>query len=91
MVDLILEAGYNYVSAVHTEGNYGASGMKAFLDLSEEAGICTATELAVPQHVNIKTDPVFNMTVLELKSHKNVLEQAMFERLYLFHIRNQKN
>ena len=49
MVDLILEAGYNYVSAVHTEGNYGASGMKAFLDLSEEAGICTATELAVPQ------------------------------------------
>ena len=36
MVDLILEAGYNYVSAVHTEGNYGASGMKAFLDLSEQ-------------------------------------------------------
>ena len=36
MVDLILEAGYNYVSAVHTEGNYGASGMKAFLHLSEQ-------------------------------------------------------
>ena len=70
MVDLILEAGYNYVSAVHTEGNYGASGMKAFLDLSEEAGICTATELAVPQHVNIHSDPVFNKTVLELASHK---------------------
>ena len=89
MVDLILEAGYNYVSAVHTEGNYGASGMKAFLDLSEQvyiadhsvsgsprvpapcvqAGICTATELAVPQHVNIHTDPVFNKTVLELAAH----------------------
>ena len=36
MVDLILKAGYNYVSAVHTEGSYGASGMKVFLDLSEE-------------------------------------------------------
>ena len=36
MVDLILKAGYNYVSAVHTEGSYGASGMKVFLDLSEQ-------------------------------------------------------
>merc|ERR1719270_999414 len=52
MVDLILEGGYNYVSAVHTEGNYGASGMKAFLALSESVGICTATQLTVPQHVN---------------------------------------
>ena len=34
-----------------------------------QAGICTATELAVPQHVNIHTDPVFNKTVLELAAH----------------------
>ena len=45
--------------------------MKAFLSMLDDAGICTAAELSVPQHVNIKTDPVFNMTVLELKSHKN--------------------
>ena len=43
--------------------------MKAFLALSESVGICTATQLTVPQHVNINTDPVFNQTVLELASH----------------------
>ena len=50
-------------------GNYGASGMKAFLALSESVGICTAVQLTVPQHVNINTDPVFNKTVLELATH----------------------
>ena len=44
-------------------GNYGASGMKAFLSMSSAA----AAELTVPQHVNIHTNPVFNTTVLAPK------------------------
>ena len=35
-------------------GNYGAKGMKAFLKLSEDAGICTAAELQVPQYADTR-------------------------------------
>ena len=45
--------------------------MKAFLSLVTGAGICTAAELSVPQHVNILTDPVFNTTVRQLHTHSN--------------------
>ena len=61
----------NYDDENDIAGNYGASGMKAFLSMLSTAGICTAAELSIPQHVNIKTDPVFNTTVMELQSHEN--------------------
>ena len=59
-----------------------------------QAGICTATELAVPQHVNIHTDPVFNKTVLELAAHPQAryaagklgvfLEDKLFKSFEIF-------
>lgn len=38
MVDIVKVMGWNYVSAVASEGNYGEKGVEAFMQLSREAG-----------------------------------------------------
>ncbi|XP_070568878.1 metabotropic glutamate receptor 1-like [Ptychodera flava] len=43
MVDIVLRYNWTYVSVVHTEGNYGASGIEAFKSLGLAAGLCIAT------------------------------------------------
>uniref|UniRef100_H2LI60 Metabotropic glutamate receptor 1 n=1 Tax=Oryzias latipes TaxID=8090 RepID=H2LI60_ORYLA len=42
MVDIVRRYGWSYVSAIHTEGNYGESGMEAFKDMAAKEGICIA-------------------------------------------------
>ncbi|KAM3601915.1 uncharacterized protein V6R79_021119 [Siganus canaliculatus] len=42
MVDIVKRYGWSYVSAIHTEGNYGESGMEAFKDMAAKEGICIA-------------------------------------------------
>ncbi|KAM9728954.1 glutamate receptor, metabotropic 5a [Menidia menidia] len=42
MVDIIKRYNWSYVSAIHTEGNYGESGMEAFKDMAAKEGICIA-------------------------------------------------
>ncbi|TKS82961.1 Metabotropic glutamate receptor 5 [Collichthys lucidus] len=42
MVDIIKRYSWSYVSAIHTEGNYGESGMEAFKDMAAKEGICIA-------------------------------------------------
>uniref|UniRef100_A0A672QQ62 Glutamate metabotropic receptor 1 n=1 Tax=Sinocyclocheilus grahami TaxID=75366 RepID=A0A672QQ62_SINGR len=42
MLDIIKHYNWTYVSAVHTEGNYGESGMEAFKELAAEEGLCIA-------------------------------------------------
>ncbi|XP_048873784.1 metabotropic glutamate receptor 7-like [Brienomyrus brachyistius] len=49
MVDIVKAMGWNYVSAVASEGNYGEKGVEAFMQLSREAGgICIAQSLKIP-------------------------------------------
>ncbi|XP_023690974.1 metabotropic glutamate receptor 7-like isoform X1 [Paramormyrops kingsleyae] len=49
MVDIVKAMGWNYVSAVASEGNYGEKGVEAFMQLSREAGgICMAQSLKIP-------------------------------------------
>ncbi|XP_077977651.1 metabotropic glutamate receptor 1-like [Glandiceps talaboti] len=43
MVDIVLRYNWSYVSVVHTEGNYGASGIEAFRSLAKASGLCIAT------------------------------------------------
>lgn len=38
MVDIVKAMGWNYVSTVASEGNYGESGVDAFIQISREAG-----------------------------------------------------
>ncbi|XP_048851213.1 glutamate receptor, metabotropic 5a [Brienomyrus brachyistius] len=42
MVDIVKRYNWTYVSAIHTEGNYGESGMEAFKDMATKEGICVA-------------------------------------------------
>lgn len=38
MVDIVRAFGWNYVSTLASEGNYGESGVEAFVQISREAG-----------------------------------------------------
>lgn len=38
MVDIVKALGWNYVSTLASEGNYGESGVDAFVQISREAG-----------------------------------------------------
>nr|XP_033791519.1 metabotropic glutamate receptor 1 [Geotrypetes seraphini] len=42
MLDIVKRYNWTYVSAVHTEGNYGEGGMEAFKELAAQAGLCIA-------------------------------------------------
>ncbi|XP_059907194.1 metabotropic glutamate receptor 1b isoform X1 [Gadus macrocephalus] len=42
ILDIVKRYNWTYVSAVHTEGNYGESGMDAFKELAAQEGLCIA-------------------------------------------------
>ncbi|XP_072120456.1 metabotropic glutamate receptor 5b [Mobula birostris] len=42
MVDIVKRYNWTYISAIHTEGNYGESGMEAFKEMAAKEGICIA-------------------------------------------------
>ncbi|CAK6961913.1 metabotropic glutamate receptor 1 [Scomber scombrus] len=42
IMDIVKRYNWTYVSAVHTEGNYGESGMEAFKELASQEGLCIA-------------------------------------------------
>lgn len=44
MVDIVRHMGWNYVSTVASEGNYGESGVDAFIQKSREDGRCQSTQ-----------------------------------------------
>ncbi|XP_061688171.1 glutamate receptor, metabotropic 6b isoform X4 [Syngnathoides biaculeatus] len=50
MVDIVKAMGWNYVSTLASEGNYGESGVDAFLQISREAGgLCIAQSIKIPR------------------------------------------
>ncbi|XP_026117042.1 metabotropic glutamate receptor 6-like [Carassius auratus] len=49
MVDIVKAMGWNYVSTLASEGNYGESGVDAFVQLSREAGLCIAQSIKIPR------------------------------------------
>ncbi|XP_062315814.1 glutamate receptor, metabotropic 6a [Osmerus eperlanus] len=50
MVDIVKAMGWNYVSTLASEGNYGESGVDAFMQISREAGgVCIAQSLKIPR------------------------------------------
>ncbi|XP_033847009.1 metabotropic glutamate receptor 1 isoform X1 [Periophthalmus magnuspinnatus] len=42
MLDIVKRYNWTYVSAVHTEGNYGESGMESFKEIASQEGLCIA-------------------------------------------------
>ncbi|XP_069085751.1 metabotropic glutamate receptor 8 isoform X2 [Pleurodeles waltl] len=50
MVDIVTALGWNYVSTLASEGNYGESGVEAFTQISRETGgVCIAQSLKIPR------------------------------------------
>ncbi|KAM5217631.1 metabotropic glutamate receptor 6 isoform 4-T4 [Hipposideros larvatus] len=50
MVDIVRAVGWNYVSTLASEGNYGESGVEAFIQISREAGgVCIAQSIKIPR------------------------------------------
>lgn len=43
MLDIVKALGWNYVSTLASEGNYGESGVDAFMQISREAGRCSSS------------------------------------------------
>uniref|UniRef100_A0A3Q2QXX4 Receptor ligand binding region domain-containing protein n=1 Tax=Fundulus heteroclitus TaxID=8078 RepID=A0A3Q2QXX4_FUNHE len=48
MLDIVKALGWNYVSTLASEGNYGESGVEAFMKISREAGMDTPVSLTCP-------------------------------------------
>uniref|UniRef100_A0A6I8RMH8 Glutamate receptor, metabotropic 6 n=1 Tax=Xenopus tropicalis TaxID=8364 RepID=A0A6I8RMH8_XENTR len=54
MVDIVTALGWNYVSTLASEGNYGESGVEAFTQLSREiGGVCIAQSLKIPREPKV--------------------------------------
>ncbi|XP_068507059.1 metabotropic glutamate receptor 8-like isoform X6 [Syngnathus scovelli] len=50
MLDVVTAMGWNYVSTLASEGNYGESGVEAFAHISRESGgVCIAQALKIPR------------------------------------------
>ncbi|XP_067284653.1 glutamate receptor, metabotropic 8a isoform X1 [Pseudorasbora parva] len=50
MLDIVTAMGWNYVSTLASEGNYGESGVEAFVQISRETGgVCIAQSLKIPR------------------------------------------
>ncbi|XP_077373909.1 glutamate receptor, metabotropic 8b isoform X2 [Festucalex cinctus] len=50
MLDIVTAMGWNYVSTLASEGNYGESGVEAFVQISRESGVvCIAQSLKIPR------------------------------------------
>ncbi|XP_076861643.1 metabotropic glutamate receptor 8 [Brachyhypopomus gauderio] len=50
MLDIVMAMNWNYVSTLASEGNYGESGVEAFIQISREmGGVCIAQSLKIPR------------------------------------------
>ncbi|KAM6144778.1 metabotropic glutamate receptor 5 isoform 1-T1 [Phoenicopterus ruber ruber] len=66
MVDIVKRYNWTYVSAVHTEGNYGESGMEAFKDMAAKEGICIAHSYKIYSNAGEQS---FDKLLRKLRSH----------------------
>uniref|UniRef100_A0A8B9N766 Glutamate metabotropic receptor 6 n=1 Tax=Accipiter nisus TaxID=211598 RepID=A0A8B9N766_9AVES len=82
MVDVVRALGWSYVSTLASEGNYGESGVEAFVQSSREAGgLCIAQSIKIPREPRPgDPPPVLPVTALS-PSHRRVLEAAALANL----------
>uniref|UniRef100_A0A3P9J622 G-protein coupled receptors family 3 profile domain-containing protein n=1 Tax=Oryzias latipes TaxID=8090 RepID=A0A3P9J622_ORYLA len=76
MVDIVKAMGWNYVSTVASEGNYGESGVDAFIQKSREEG-----DLCISQSVKIPREPrsgEFDKIIRRLSENPNARVVIIF-------------
>ncbi|GLD61751.1 metabotropic glutamate receptor 8-like protein, partial [Lates japonicus] len=76
MLDIVTAMGWNYVSTLASEGNYGESGVEAFVQISRESGgVCIAQSLKIPREPR---PGEFDKIVLRLLETPNARAVIMF-------------
>ncbi|XP_073184352.1 metabotropic glutamate receptor 8 isoform X3 [Lepidochelys kempii] len=76
MVDIVTALGWNYVSTLASEGNYGESGVEAFTQISREiGGVCIAQSLKIPREPRLGE---FDKIVKRLLETPNARAVIMF-------------
>ncbi|XP_066524195.1 glutamate receptor, metabotropic 8a isoform X2 [Hoplias malabaricus] len=76
MLDIVTAMGWNYVSTLASEGNYGESGVEAFIQISRETGgVCIAQSLKIPREPR---PGEFNKIIMRLLETPNARAIIMF-------------
>uniref|UniRef100_A0A6Q2YML2 G-protein coupled receptors family 3 profile domain-containing protein n=1 Tax=Esox lucius TaxID=8010 RepID=A0A6Q2YML2_ESOLU len=76
MLDIVTAMGWNYVSTLASEGNYGESGVEAFVQISRESGgVCIAQSLKIPREPK---PGEFDKLILRLLETSNARAVIMF-------------
>ncbi|CAL8358190.1 unnamed protein product [Lota lota] len=76
MMDIVTAMGWNYVSTLASEGNYGESGVEAFIHISRESGgVCIAQSVKVPREPR---PGEFDKTIQRLMETPNARAVIMF-------------
>uniref|UniRef100_A0A671T0W6 Metabotropic glutamate receptor 8-like n=1 Tax=Sinocyclocheilus anshuiensis TaxID=1608454 RepID=A0A671T0W6_9TELE len=76
MLDIVTAMGWNYVSTLASEGNYGESGVEAFVQISRESGgVCIAQSLKIPREPRLGE---FDKIILRLLETPNARAIVMF-------------
>ncbi|XP_058860948.1 metabotropic glutamate receptor 4-like [Acipenser ruthenus] len=76
MVDIVKEMRWNYVSTVASEGNYGESGVDAFIQKSrEDGGVCIFTSVKIPREPKAGE---FDKVIKRLLENSNARVVIMF-------------
>lgn len=68
LMDILRYFNWTYVSIVHTEENYGQSGIQAFRELAEKSGVCVAREDSA---LSTAEDSVFDGVLRNLNQDSN--------------------
>ncbi|KAM7405347.1 hypothetical protein PAMP_012615 [Pampus punctatissimus] len=76
MLDIVKALGWNYVSTLASEGNYGESGVEAFMQISREAGgVCIAQSVKIPRE---PSDGEFDKIIKRLMETSNARGVIIF-------------
>ena len=78
LVDLVTSFNWSYVSIVSSEGQYGDSGMKAFIHEARARNICIAVNEKVPNSAN---DLQFDLIFANLQTKPNAKAVVLFVRM----------
>uniref|UniRef100_A0AAZ3R9W1 G-protein coupled receptors family 3 profile domain-containing protein n=1 Tax=Oncorhynchus tshawytscha TaxID=74940 RepID=A0AAZ3R9W1_ONCTS len=74
MMDIVMAMGWNYVSTLASEGNYGESGVEAFVQISRETGgVCIAQSLKIPREPKPGEFDKIIMRLLETSNARAVI------------------
>ncbi|XP_041712234.1 metabotropic glutamate receptor 4-like [Coregonus clupeaformis] len=76
MVDIVKAMRWNYVSTVASEGNYGESGVDAFIQKSrEDGGVCISQSLKIPREPKLGE---FDKVIRRLSENPNARVVILF-------------